>query len=206
MNPSSTLWPLVRSALAEPDEAPAAPSPAPVTADAELRERLLAVHGLAVLNAAWRLLRHRKEAIDVAENVFRSALRRVAATNGSAVAGAALETSAVKAAIEKIRAESAAPDKDCSRLLPAFDSSGHFARPVQPWAGAVTAALKGSASHERLWAALEQLPLQYRGVLALRDFERAETREVAAVLGVSEETVKRRLNSARLALLTLLGT
>ncbi len=49
----------------------------------------------------------------------------------------------------------------------------------------------------RLEAAILALPKHYRLVLILRDMEQLDTREVAEVMGISEETTKMRLHRAR---------
>jgi RNA polymerase sigma-70 factor (ECF subfamily) len=49
----------------------------------------------------------------------------------------------------------------------------------------------------RLEDAILSLPKHYRLVLILRDMEQLDTREVAEVMGVSEETTKMRLHRAR---------
>jgi RNA polymerase sigma-70 factor (ECF subfamily) len=49
----------------------------------------------------------------------------------------------------------------------------------------------------RLEAAIQALPKPYRLVLILRDMEQLDTREVAEVMGVSEDTAKMRLHRAR---------
>ncbi|MFB3923307.1 MAG: RNA polymerase sigma factor [Terriglobia bacterium] len=52
-------------------------------------------------------------------------------------------------------------------------------------------------SRERLERAILALPRHYRLVLILRDMEQLDTKEVAEVLEISEETVKMRLHRAR---------
>lgn len=49
----------------------------------------------------------------------------------------------------------------------------------------------------RLEGAIHALPKPYRLVLILRDMEQLDTREVAEVMGIPEETVKVRLHRAR---------
>ncbi len=49
----------------------------------------------------------------------------------------------------------------------------------------------------RLEAAILALPKHYRLVLILRDMEQLDTREVAEVMGISEDTTKKRLHRAR---------
>ncbi len=53
--------------------------------------------------------------------------------------------------------------------------------------------------------AVLSLPKHYRMVLILRDMEQLDTREVANVMGISEETVKMRLHRARVYLRNALG-
>jgi len=50
---------------------------------------------------------------------------------------------------------------------------------------------------DKLEEAILALPKPYRLVLILRDMEQLETREVAEVMGISEETAKMRLHRAR---------
>ena len=52
--------------------------------------------------------------------------------------------------------------------------------------------------------AIDQLPLNYRSVLLLRDIEELDTDETASLLGVAPNAVKTRLYRARQALRTLL--
>jgi len=54
--------------------------------------------------------------------------------------------------------------------------------------------------HDQLQQAILALPKPYRLVLILRDMEQLETREVAKVMGISEQTTKMRLHRARVFL------
>jgi RNA polymerase sigma-70 factor, ECF subfamily len=57
----------------------------------------------------------------------------------------------------------------------------------------------------RLRTALRSLPGPYRAVVFLREMEGLSTREVATVMGISEDTVKTRLHRARVHLQVQLG-
>lgn len=57
-----------------------------------------------------------------------------------------------------------------------------------------------AAMRRRLQHALAELPASYRTVVFLRDVEGLSTREVAQVVGISEDNVKTRLHRARLQL------
>lgn len=53
---------------------------------------------------------------------------------------------------------------------------------------------------QRLRQALRTLPVSYRAIVFLREMEGLSTREVATVMGISEDNVKARLHRARMAL------
>jgi RNA polymerase sigma-70 factor, ECF subfamily len=57
----------------------------------------------------------------------------------------------------------------------------------------------------RLWQALRALTRPYRLVIVLRDIESLSTREVADVLGISEDNVKTRLRRGHMKLRDALG-
>ena len=58
----------------------------------------------------------------------------------------------------------------------------------------------------RLRKALRALPGSYRAIVFLREMEGLSTREVAKVMGISEDNVKARLHRARIQLQAELGT
>jgi RNA polymerase sigma-70 factor (ECF subfamily) len=62
-----------------------------------------------------------------------------------------------------------------------------------------------AALRRRLRTALRTLPAPYRAVVFLREMEGLSTREVAKVMGMSEDNVKTRLHRARVQLQTVLN-
>jgi len=58
----------------------------------------------------------------------------------------------------------------------------------------------------RLRRALRELPAPYRAIVFLREMEGLSTKEVAKVMGISEDNVKARLHRARLQLQAALGS
>jgi RNA polymerase sigma-70 factor (ECF subfamily) len=88
-------------------------------------------------------------------------------------------------------------------LLPGHDG---VARPDTPDPGKNPEQLADNAGlRRRLRTALGRLPAAYRAVVFLREMEGLSTREVAHVLGLSEDNVKTRLHRARLQLQADLG-
>jgi RNA polymerase sigma-70 factor (ECF subfamily) len=88
-------------------------------------------------------------------------------------------------------------------VLPGRDG---LTRPDTPDPGKNPEQLADNARlRRRLRRALEKLPAPYRAVVFLREMEGLSTREVASVLGISEDNVKTRLHRARLQLQADLG-
>jgi RNA polymerase sigma-70 factor (ECF subfamily) len=88
-------------------------------------------------------------------------------------------------------------------VLPGHDGS---ARPDTPDPGKNPEQLADNAGlRRRLRKALRTLPGPYRAIVFLREMEGLSTREVAKVMGMSEDNVKTRLHRARVQLQADLG-
>jgi len=80
-------------------------------------------------------------------------------------------------------------------LMPDGGHDGDIA--IKSWAITPEEALLEGEFRARLERAIQALPKHYRLVLVLRDMEGLDTREVAEVMEISEDTVKMRLHRAR---------
>ena len=78
--------------------------------------------------------------------------------------------------------------------------SGAAAPAVKSWEVTPEEILLNKELRSKLKDAVLALPKHYRLVLILRDMEQLDTREVAEVMGISEETTKMRLHRARVFL------
>ncbi len=84
-------------------------------------------------------------------------------------------------------------------VMPGHDGSRQ--RPDAPDPGKNPEQLAANAGlRRRLRKALRLLPAPYRAIVFLREMEGLSTREVATVMGISEDNVKTRLHRARLQL------
>jgi RNA polymerase sigma-70 factor (ECF subfamily) len=80
-------------------------------------------------------------------------------------------------------------------------------RPDAPHPGKNPEQLAGNAAlRRRLRKALHSLPVPYRAIVFLREMEGLSTREVAEVMGMTEDNVKTRLHRARIQLQKELGS
>jgi len=78
--------------------------------------------------------------------------------------------------------------------------SGAAAPAVKSWEITPEEIVPNKELRSKLEDAVLALPKPYRLVLILRDMEQLDTREVAEVMGISEETTKMRLHRARVFL------
>jgi len=78
--------------------------------------------------------------------------------------------------------------------------SGAAAPAVKSWEITPEEIVLNKELRSKLEDAVLALPKHYRLVLILRDMEQLDTREVAEVMGISEETTKMRLHRARVSL------
>jgi len=83
---------------------------------------------------------------------------------------------------------------------------GSAAPAVKSWEITPEEILLNKELRSKLEDAVLALPKPYRLVLILRDMEQLDTREVAEVMGISEETTKMRLHRARVFLRNALAS
>ena len=81
-------------------------------------------------------------------------------------------------------------------LMPRPDQDGRSE--AKSWSFTPEEALLQREFRDHLQQAIRSLPKPYRLVLVLRDMEQLDTREVAEVMEISEDTVKMRLHRARI--------
>jgi len=78
--------------------------------------------------------------------------------------------------------------------------SGAAVSTIKSWVATPEEIVLNKELRGKLEDAVLSLPPPYRLVLILRDMEQLDTREVAQVMGISEETTKMRLHRARVSL------
>ena len=168
-------------------------------------EQFVQQYAEVVFSAAWRLLRHEQEALDISQEALVEALRSMHEHHGDCDLSAWLGRIAAGVALKRLQWASGQPEVDIQHLLPSFDEQGRHAQTPKPWPAGAEAALLRGEREAQIRRRLEALPLQYRAVLVLRDLEKLSTAETAKALGISEAVVRVRLNQARLAAVKLLG-
>jgi RNA polymerase sigma-70 factor (ECF subfamily) len=156
---------------------------APADLVREFDERLADSSALA-FRIAYSVLRHRQDAEDVAQEAFVRAHRRLSTLRDRERFRAWLARMTWRLALDHRRGHKRRVAREDRAAVPDVTPSHE------------QAALAAERS-ARLWRAIDQLPDRLRMVVVLASIEEHGVKEVAALLGVAEGTIKSRLFEAR---------
>ena len=173
-----------------------------VTGDAEALDRLL----MRAQEVAWRfstaVCGHADDAEDAMQEALIKTYRYVGAIREPGAFRPWLYRTVRNACLMGRRKRAGEP----TRLESLDDMVGSHAHPMRieaPDPGKNPEQLMNNAQlRRRLRSALRTLPGPYRAIVFLREMEGLSTREVAKVMGMSEDNVKTRLHRARVQLQT----
>jgi len=184
-----------------PKAAASAQAPRNGTADAE---QLVRKHIGWMLALSERILRDRGLAEDAVQEAFADAFRGLERFEGRSSLKTWLHRITVNASLTKLRQLKRLAEQPIDEYLPEFDQ--YECRIEAPWTHLTPLedALESEVLRARVSEAIEALSDSYRIVLQLRDIEGYNTKEVSALLGISESNVKVRVHRARAALKKLL--
>jgi len=172
--------------------------------DASAYEHVVRTYGGRLLAVATRILRNREDAKDALQDGMVSAFRAIDGFSGDARLATWLHRIVVNAALMKIRSRKRVAEDPIEDLLPTFHEDGHRVDPGGPWAISGHDEIDRQQRCALVRRCVDRLPDGYRTVVLLRDIEELDTKETAALLGITENAVKIRLHRARQALATLL--
>ena len=165
---------------------------------------LIRKHGGRLLAVTRRILVDEDQARDAVQDTFISAFRTIGSFREGALLSTWLHRIAVNAALIRLRSKKRRREDALDDLMPSFDESGHHAGPVRAWPPSPHDEHRRKELRAHVRRAIDSLPDRYRTIVLLRDIEDLDTREVAELLGVTENAVKIRLHRARQALRALL--
>ena len=178
---------------------------AAATGDAEALDRLL----MRAQEVAWRfstaVCGHADDAEDAMQEALIKTYRYVGRIREPEAFRSWLYRTVRNACLMGRRKKAGEPARlqSLDGVLPGPDGR---ARPDAPHPGKNPEQLADNAGlRRRLRKALRALPGSYRAIVFLREMEGLSTREVAKVMGISEENVKTRLHRARVQLQADLG-
>ena len=157
--------------------------------DAAAFEALLRMHEVQVARTALRLLGDRQDAQDAAQEVFLRLHRNLGKIDDAGNLSGWLYRVTVNAFRDILRKRKATDSLEDWRLSAPGSTEADLGREQQ---------------RKLVVEALGALPEKERAALTLRDLEGLSTREVAAILGSSEATVRSQISAARLKIRKIL--
>ena len=151
----------------------------------EFEERLRD-SGTLAFRVAYSVLRHREDAEDVAQESIAKAYRSFSQLRDRDRFRAWLVRTAWRMALDRVRGDRRRLHREQVAVEFVAESTEEFASERE------------RAQH--LWTAIDSLPEKLRLVIVLSSIQGHDTREVAALLGIPDGTVRSRLFLARKAL------
>jgi len=163
-------------------------------------EQLVRAHQTRVYNFAMRMCRNVEDAKDILQETFLGMIRSIKDFRGESRFSTWLYRIASNACLKKRRrgVHDPEPEQELSldELMPR-PGAGGLKPEIPDWSeDAEQALLRGELS-ERMEAAIDRLPREYKIVLVLRDVEGFSAEETAQMLKLSIPAVKSRLHRAR---------
>lgn len=155
-------------------------------------------YGAKIYQLAFRYLRNREDAEEVAQDVLLKVFQKIDAFRGDAALSSWIYRITFNAAMSRLR--------EFKQNLPAAieqtsDEEGvQRKRDVVDWSPLADEDLLRAEMRLALVRALKDMPVLYRAPVILRDVQGLSTEEASAVLHVKEQTLKSRLHRGRLML------
>jgi RNA polymerase sigma-70 factor (ECF subfamily) len=182
--------------------------------DEELLERLRAgdenairdvaeAYGSKIYQLAFRYLRNKEDAEEVAQDVLYKVHRKIDAFRGDAALSSWIYRITFNAAMSRLR--TAKYQRSQNEDLPlAIGDTDDPTRPTQTeiadWSDLADERVFRSQLRKRVFSAILALPAIYRAPVMLRDIQGLSTEEASAMLHVKDQTLKSRLHRGRLIL------
>ena len=164
--------------------------------DPDAFEQLYRAHAGRLYTLIVRMVASAETAEDLLQEVFLNAYRKVSNFRGESSLGTWIYRLAMNQCLDYLRAR----QSKFGRLTDSLDEEDAV-EPVAP-----ESLVPSTVDRMDLERAIARLPERCRAVFLLHDVEGFEHREIAEILGVTEETSKSQVHKARMKLRTLLGS
>jgi len=164
---------------------------------------LVDTYGAKIYQLAFRYLRNKEDAEELAQDVLLKVHRKVGEFRGDSALSSWIYRITFNAAMSKLRSGDYKRAQEEQRLVAAREREDEPSRPQLDPADASPMAdeqLFQAQLRKRMFAAILALPAIYRAPVMLRDVQGMSTEEASAVLHVKDQTLKSRLHRGRLIL------
>ena len=161
-------------------------------------------YGGKIYQLAFRYLRNREDAEEVAQDVLYKVYRKVDAFRGDAALSSWIYRITFNTAMSRLRTARYQRSLAEEAVKSASEADDAGARPVRrevaDWSNMADEQVFRSELRRRVFRAILALPAIYRAPVMLRDIQGMSTEEASAVLHVKDQTLKSRLHRGRLIL------
>jgi RNA polymerase sigma-70 factor (ECF subfamily) len=156
-------------------------------------------YGAKIYRLAFRYLKNREDAEEVAQDVLLKVYQKIDAFRGDAALSSWIYRITFNSAMSRLREFKqnlpAAPERQLDE-----ESGLPVKREVVDWSPLADEQMFRAEMRQTLVQALREMPVLYRAPVILRDVQGLTTEEASAVLHVKEQTLKSRLHRGRLML------
>jgi len=171
--------------------------------DEQALSDLADTYGARIYQLAFRYLRNKEDAEEVAQDVLFKIHRKVGEFRGDAALSSWIFRITFNAAMSRLRSGTFQRALEEQRLATASERDDADTKSKQEpadWSELADEHLFKSQLRQRLHRAILALPAIYRAPVMLRDIQGLSTEEASAVLQVKDQTLKSRLHRGRLIL------
>ena len=157
-----------------------------------------------LLAIAYRFLGDREEAQDCVQDVCLTVVQKVGGFERRCDLWTWVQRIAVNKAISRLRGRREIADASIDEHLPAYDHDGYLVWPLKQDVRSLDELMESEQIGERICAAIDTLPADYRSAVLLRDVLGYSTKECAELLNITPGAAKVRLHRARSILKSVL--
>lgn len=169
--------------------------------ESALRE-VAETYGSKIYQLAFRYLRNKEDAEEVAQDVLYKVHRKVGEFRGDAQLSSWIYRITFNAAMSRLRTAryQRTQTEESQAVLEGEDSAQRPRLEVADWSNMADERVFRSQLRRRVFSAVLALPAIYRAPVVLRDLQGMSTEEASAMLHVKDQTLKSRLHRGRLIL------
>jgi RNA polymerase sigma-70 factor (ECF subfamily) len=171
--------------------------------DGQALSDLIDAYGAKIYQLAFRYLRNKEDAEEVAQDVLFKVHRKVGEFRGDSALSSWIYRITFNAAMSRLRSGEYKRAQEEQRLALLNEREDQDSRPRFEPADLSEMAdeqLFKAQLRKRMFSAILALPVIYRAPVMLRDIQGMSTEEASAVLHVKDQTLKSRLHRGRLIL------
>ena len=164
---------------------------------------LASIYGPKIYQLAFRYVKNREDAEEVAQDVLLKVVTKIHAFRGDAALSSWIYRITFNTAMSRLRSARAARAGEAhedSLDQPGVSGELPGARELADWTFMADEEVLRGEMRRRLMKAVLELPAIYRVPVVLRDIHGLTTQEASAVLHVKDQTLKSRLHRGRLIL------